>query len=254
MYDRIYLNVPYVQKEEAKALGAKWDGDVKKWYYEGDVKNFPKFGKWLFDKYNDEGAVIVYDCITIIEAPRICHRCKKETRVVGFGVGMASWIEYDCEDEDKEGTYVITDPEEILNGHDQMYIAWTDDESKVPPLILKYLKEHYNIKTGYSKIAGKCFANHCDHCGALQGNNYVYEEVDCPFSTGKDNFKEMRQRVQRMKFYNVYLDTPLVLPWYVKGSGYVPWAYEYFGRGRFVDLGFEGCDDMYITYKEMYNL
>ncbi len=29
---RIYLTVPYDEKDQAKALGAKWDGVVKKWY------------------------------------------------------------------------------------------------------------------------------------------------------------------------------------------------------------------------------
>ncbi len=29
---RIYLNVPYSEKEDAKALGARWDGDRKLWY------------------------------------------------------------------------------------------------------------------------------------------------------------------------------------------------------------------------------
>jgi hypothetical protein len=30
--DRIYLNVPYDEKEEAKKLGARWDQATKKWY------------------------------------------------------------------------------------------------------------------------------------------------------------------------------------------------------------------------------
>ena len=29
---RIYLNVPYAEKEHAKSLGAKWDPKNKKWY------------------------------------------------------------------------------------------------------------------------------------------------------------------------------------------------------------------------------
>ena len=32
---KIYINVPYSQKDKAKALGALWDKDEKKWY----VKN-----------------------------------------------------------------------------------------------------------------------------------------------------------------------------------------------------------------------
>lgn len=39
---KIYLNVPYSQKEEAKALGARWDG--KKWY--ATSQNIDKLSKW----------------------------------------------------------------------------------------------------------------------------------------------------------------------------------------------------------------
>ncbi|WP_157199584.1 DUF5710 domain-containing protein [Methylomonas koyamae] len=29
---KTYLNVPYAQKDAAKALGARWDASNKKWY------------------------------------------------------------------------------------------------------------------------------------------------------------------------------------------------------------------------------
>lgn len=29
---KVYLNVPYAQKDAAKALGARWDASKKKWY------------------------------------------------------------------------------------------------------------------------------------------------------------------------------------------------------------------------------
>lgn len=32
---RIYLQVPYAKKEEAKKFGARWDAQNKKWYYQG---------------------------------------------------------------------------------------------------------------------------------------------------------------------------------------------------------------------------
>lgn len=36
----IFLAVPFSEKDEAKALGAKWDGDIKKWYIpHKEVKN-----------------------------------------------------------------------------------------------------------------------------------------------------------------------------------------------------------------------
>lgn len=42
---RIYLNVPYSDKDEAKSLGAKWDKEAKKWYATGDISAFYKWVK-----------------------------------------------------------------------------------------------------------------------------------------------------------------------------------------------------------------
>lgn len=42
---KIYLNVPYAQKDAAKALGAKWDAANKKWYVPTD-KDVTLFAKW----------------------------------------------------------------------------------------------------------------------------------------------------------------------------------------------------------------
>ena len=41
---RHYINCPYHEKDEAKALGARWDPKKKKWYYTGD--DHEKFSKW----------------------------------------------------------------------------------------------------------------------------------------------------------------------------------------------------------------
>lgn len=39
-----YLQVPYVEKDEVKALGAKWDAEQKRWYYKGTADS--RFDKW----------------------------------------------------------------------------------------------------------------------------------------------------------------------------------------------------------------
>jgi len=45
---KTYLNVPYAQKDDAKALGAKWDASSKKWYVPAD-KDITLFAKWHAD-------------------------------------------------------------------------------------------------------------------------------------------------------------------------------------------------------------
>lgn len=42
----LWLNVPYKEKNEAKALGAKWDPQARKWYV-CDETNYSAFAKWL---------------------------------------------------------------------------------------------------------------------------------------------------------------------------------------------------------------
>lgn len=43
---KTYLNVPYAQKDAAKALGARWDAANKKWYVPAG-KDLEPFVQWL---------------------------------------------------------------------------------------------------------------------------------------------------------------------------------------------------------------
>jgi hypothetical protein len=42
---KTYLEVPYAQKDAAKALGARWDATNKKWYVPTNIDITP-FAKW----------------------------------------------------------------------------------------------------------------------------------------------------------------------------------------------------------------
>lgn len=42
---KTYLNVPFAQKDAAKALGARWDAAIKKWYVPAD-KDITLFVQW----------------------------------------------------------------------------------------------------------------------------------------------------------------------------------------------------------------
>lgn len=45
---KIYLNVPYAEKDAAKALGAKWDAAHKKWYAPTG-KDIALFTQWQIE-------------------------------------------------------------------------------------------------------------------------------------------------------------------------------------------------------------
>ncbi len=243
---QVYLNVPYEQKDEAKALGARWDKEVKKWYFDGAIKDIAKFGKWILPQERDS-IIIAYENICLIEGKRKCYKCGKETRVVGFGIWEHSILQED------NGKYFIEDPDDYPEQEDEIHLAWTDDESKIPPLILKYITEHYNVKSGYSKIAGKSFANHCDHCGSIQGNYYLFQE-DSPISTLTPVEKELIDRMSGLKIYNIYTDSALILDWDI---GYCSndWAYTQYCKGAFQDIILSEIDEeLFTSYAEMYRM
>lgn len=43
--ERVYLKVPFAQKEEAKRLGARWDQESKRWFVSGD-RDLTAFARW----------------------------------------------------------------------------------------------------------------------------------------------------------------------------------------------------------------
>ena len=44
----IYLEVPFAQKDQAKALGARWDGSARKWYIPDHLEEqAEQFRLWL---------------------------------------------------------------------------------------------------------------------------------------------------------------------------------------------------------------
>jgi hypothetical protein len=50
---KIYLTVPFAQKDAAKALGAKWDPAHKKWYIPASV-NITPFARWQSEAASSE--------------------------------------------------------------------------------------------------------------------------------------------------------------------------------------------------------
>ncbi|MES2181282.1 MAG: DUF5710 domain-containing protein [Pseudomonadota bacterium] len=42
----IHLKVPFNEKDQAKALGARWNAEIKQWYVPQDVDSKP-FEKWF---------------------------------------------------------------------------------------------------------------------------------------------------------------------------------------------------------------
>ncbi|MCM1494706.1 MAG: DUF5710 domain-containing protein [Bacteroides sp.] len=167
----LLLNVPYAEKDEAKALGARWNPDLKKWYAPSPYK-YPNFYKWM-DLPRDEVRIILIDHLYVVEGHRTCYKCGKTTKVMCFGV---------------EDFYEVLNPEEY--GDDiELFHYCTKTIHLIPDLptscipsdLWKYMDDTFHFHEGYSKQGGTYRANHCHSCGAIQGEFYLFAEPDSPF-------------------------------------------------------------------------
>lgn len=241
MHGKLYLNVPYAEKEAAKQLGARWDPAMKKWFFQGPVREYVKFARWITE--GREITTIAHEYVFIVEGVQTCFRCGKTTRVVGLGIGEHTRL-YDNED----GTFDSETVEDLM-GYEPLFLAWVDREEDIPPALLRYLKEHYCVKTGFSRTAGKCFANHCEHCGVIQGNWHLFEE-DSPLTLYIPDGPELREKLRKLKIYSIGIDENLVLDW---NFGYGDNDGLYLKYAKMEELILPPSEDEYISYQDMYS-
>ena len=238
----LFLNVPYAEKDEAKALGARWNPKVKKWYTDAPRKDYIKFAKWILRDTDD--VTIATDHIFIVEGKRSCWKCGEPTRVVGLGVDQMIHIF------DGDSGPEIELIEDHLAPGEELHLAWTECEEDIPPTLRKYLKETYSVKTGYSKtIKGMCFANHCDHYGALQGNYFVFDEVDSPLTLMVEG-DELAELASKLKIFMIPIEDDLQLDWEV-GFGSNDYAYFKYGQCKELVLSCNSGND-HTSYEELY--
>lgn len=186
----LYIDVPYEEKDEAKSLGAKWDSNKKKWYVT-DKSQYPEFVKWIVGNCEDV-VNIICDEFYVVETKRICYKCGKPTRVIGFAVSSFFDITNDYDNltfDFYENDFCIESSLEFLSQN-----------------FLKYLKNQYNYYPSYSKtLKRKYVANHCDHCKALQGDFHLFCEPSSPF------FIDTIEKAQNLKFYRFKLSHDIVI-------------------------------------------
>lgn len=188
----LIIDVPYAEKDEAKSLGAKWNPKLKKWYVE-ERKNYYKFEKWILG--NKENVYILCDYFYIVEGTHICFKCNKPTKVIGFGVKNFFEI-YDSNEYDNEDNFCYYE--------DDIHIA-----SHIEPLsqdLLDKLKEKHNYYKSYSKTVNDSYlANHCLNCKIIQGEFFLFGEIDTPF------FIDSIEKAKQLKLYKVHLENDLIV-------------------------------------------
>ena len=199
----LILNVPYNEKDDAKSLGARWNPTVKKWYVK-NKKDYYKFIRWI-EPY---GNMVIIDELYLIEGVKKCFRCGKDTRVIGFGIDKHLSIDglLEIENNNYDGNEI----KEIL--YDKMLEINQDDIHIVGPIdpipesLMEYIQNKYNYKLRYSKtthISSIC--NCCDNCDVLQGDFFLFSEVDSPF------FIHSREDGKKLKIYKIKLEQDLIV-------------------------------------------
>ncbi|MGJ0847753.1 DUF5710 domain-containing protein [Tissierella praeacuta] len=185
---KLYLKVPYAEKDEAKALGARWDPQRKEWYV-NDSSIYYLFAKWY---YNREADRILHDYLYIATTNRTCFKCNKQTQVIALVSPYSIYM-----DKDDDHVYFYDDdcPLDYYDEEENWYYLYSDEDyyeynlkffcyiDYLPENFSIFLKDKYNFYYGYSKFTRSYYyGNHCTHCGVLQGDNYLFEEVDSVFN------------------------------------------------------------------------
>ena len=193
----LLLNVPYIEKDKAKKLGANWNPELKKWYVK-NKEDYYKFVDWI-EPY---GNMVVIDELYLVEGVQKCFKCGKETRVIGFGIDKHLSIDkmYDLQINYNENIeYAL----EEINQND---IHIVGPITPIPEILMKYIKSKYNYKLRYSKTTNTSnISNCCEHCDVLQGDFFLFNEVDSPF------FIHSPEDIKRLKIYKVILGYDLII-------------------------------------------
>lgn len=183
MMSKTYLKVPYEEKDEAKALGARWDPAKKSWFAPDGV-DLARFSRWL-----DAAEQDAY--LYIVVRNRTCWKCGAETSVVALGIPYGEPFELD-EDDLADGAYPAYDPER----YDAL--ALVPRLGAMPRELRDHLEQQYNYRLKRSKTTGSAQLNNtCDHCGALQGEFFDFGEPSGAFVLLSE------KEFQSLKFYRV---------------------------------------------------
>ncbi len=156
--NRIYLEVPFSEKEQVKQMGAKWDAHHRMWYVP-EGKDIEVFRRWLAD---ESDISIRSNRYFIAQSVHQCWKCKKNTTVYGFVLPPG----YETLEEEEE-------PPEWYSWEDPTIVSFV---TCLLPSVVARIKQFSNeYYFDYSKtMKNKYWMNHCEHCGEKQGDSMIY--------------------------------------------------------------------------------
>jgi len=153
---RVWLDVPYREKEQAKAQGARWDPEARRWWADG-TRDTSRLSRWLAPPPpTSEGSLATVELLAVEDR---CWRCDGVIASIVGGLTDPEWTL------DPEGWVSIDDIAEMLWGlldEDSYRAEW-----RIGPL-----------RRVESRAARREYvANTCALCAATQGSHPLGELV-----------------------------------------------------------------------------
>jgi hypothetical protein len=169
---RVDLNVPFSEKDEAKALGARWDATTRNWYVPDGVDSAP-FDRWIPRhragySHNEDLPNVRASSFGLAMSRTRCWKCSTMTPVACLVVGPEH--EEDCGD--------LDDCWERAD-----YASALSDITFISVAALDVVRERAPwFRRVFSKTAEREYwGNTCTSCGALQGDFHLHQEPGAAF-------------------------------------------------------------------------
>ncbi|WP_163056745.1 DUF5710 domain-containing protein [Acidithiobacillus ferrooxidans] len=167
-----FLFVPYREKEQVKALGAKWDRQENKWYIPDGISEEP-FTRWLL--VNTINVRSKMYCLA--KSHEICWKCGHDSPVFSFFLPVGEVTNWD-----EHGEYWNTFPCAMLCN-----VRYLPDNITS---IIRHALPQYRID--FSKTVGyPYYMNHCVKCGARSGDFFLHGELGSAFNPNECNPDEI---------------------------------------------------------------
>ena len=154
---RIYLCVPFEERDEARRRGARWDPAMKCWFIAAS-EDPTRFLQWLADETQIAPYSIVSSEASILATWGECWRCSARIEVI-------------C---------VYCERGEIRG---QRFHRFTvSNISAVDEVLERQLASWPLFHLGFSRSAGAHYrVNHCTRCGAAQDDYFLHCEPEGAF-------------------------------------------------------------------------
>ena len=184
--NKIYLDVPFKEKDEAKKFGVKWGNNKKLWFTDGRGTK-KGIEKWI-------PTINLITPLVVIKNYRICWKCKNITPIIAFTAKdfiETSFLKDDIcdfvnddESPDKEIKTFLNElnSREQLSASYEYKILFSNLNFYLISNLKKIITEKYPFyRLGRSKAAGIYVANHCVKCDSIQGDFPIFCEPDGEF-------------------------------------------------------------------------